>query len=162
MTKVGRAVALATAFVACGIGPVESEVVDRTTPAQVTYSGYSGLLGLTLYLVVDSSASEVRVHCSTARVRGQDGDCRTVVERSLSLSRPQLRSLFSATSAGGFLRSRSIYDTSPAAYDGPEYEVTITRNGMTRTIKWSRATDLDEPVREFVGTVLTTAGFPAP
>lgn len=162
MRKVGSVIALATAVGSCGINPVENEVVDTSTPAQVTYAGYSGLLGLTLYLVVDSSASSVRVHCTTPRVRGQDVDCRTVVDRSVTLSAQQLRSLFAATSAGGFLRSRSIYDTSPAAHDGPEYEVTITRNGMTRTIKWSRATDLDHPVRDFVRMLLTTAGYPGP
>ena len=159
MRAVGTALTLVALLSACGVGPVENEEPDTSTPPQIAYSAFGGLAGITLYLVVDSATTTARVHCTTPRVRGAGGDCRLAPERTVPLTSAQLRSVFASTSAGPFLRARSTYDTSPGLVDGPTYELKITRNGTTRTIVWSRATDLDQPVRDFLVDVLSAAGF---
>jgi hypothetical protein len=159
MTATGKSLALVMALAACSVGPVENEEVDTSTAPQIAYTSFGGLLGVTLYLVVDSTSSTARVYCTAPRVRGEGGDCRATPERTVPLPAQQLRALFATTSASRFLNARSTYDTSPGLVDGPTYELKITRNGTTRTIVWSRATDLDQPVRDFLVNVLGTAGF---
>jgi hypothetical protein len=159
MTTDGILLAFVLTLSACGLGPVESEEVDTSTAPQIAYTSFGGLLGITLHLVVDSTASMARVYCTAPRVRGEGGDCRATPERTVPLPAQQLRALFATTSASRFLNARSTYDTSPGLVDGPTYELKITRNGTTRTIVWSRATDLDQPVRDFLVNVLGTAGF---
>lgn len=151
-------VILAT-LTACGVGPVENEEVDTSTPPQIAYTAFGGLAGVTLYLVVDSSTTTARVHCTTPRVRGGSVDCRLAPERTVALTAARLRSLFGSTRSGAFLRARSTYDTSPGATDGPTHELKITRDGKTRTIVWSRASDLERPVRDLLVDLLGTAGL---
>lgn len=159
MRAVGTALTVVALLAGCGVGPVENEEPDTSTPPQIAYTAYGGLLGVTLYLVVDSATTTTRVHCTTPRIRGEGGDCRLTPERTVPLTTARLRSLFGTTTSGAFRRARSMYDLSPAAVDGPMYELKITRNGTTRTIVWSRATDLDRPVQDFVVHVLGTAGI---
>lgn len=149
------ALALVWSAPACGKSAVESLTPSPDAPAQIWFQATGGrnMWGL---VVLDSSAGQTRVYCPGGVTPGCDAaPAQVLVHRPTSVTQA-----FQQTQSRAFLRARARYDTSPGAWDGPVFNLRITRDGTTRVISWSRGGDLDPAVRTFISGFVAGTGVP--
>lgn len=145
--------ALVLSAAACATGTLEPEYPD-TGPARILIVAEGGIAALRTITVVDSASATLSYSlCSIGTA--ESGCGLGVPTRLITLTREQVRDLFAKTMTDEFRALRPDYGSSTQGADLRGYIVTVTRNGLTKTV---RGDDVTRP--QLLADFMAAVGAP--